>query len=54
MENALNPANVAHAAKEPATRAQFISSDDKDMLRAARDLTKDLGEAKAHWQARSW
>ena len=47
MENALNPANVAHAAKEPATRAQFISSDDKDMLRAARDLTKDLGEAKA-------
>jgi len=32
--------------KGPATRAQFQSSDDKDMLRAARDLTKDLGEAK--------
>ncbi|MEL6876545.1 MAG: fatty acid desaturase [Pseudomonadota bacterium] len=30
-----------------ATRAQFQSVDDKDMLRAARDLTKDLGQAKA-------
>ncbi len=30
-----------------ATRAQFALSDDKDMLRAARDLTKDIGEAKA-------
>ncbi|MBD2840794.1 fatty acid desaturase family protein [Erythrobacter rubeus] len=30
-----------------ATRAQFQTNDDKDMLRAARDLTKDLGEAKA-------
>ncbi len=29
------------------TRAQFQTSDDKDMLRAARDLTKDLGEARA-------
>ncbi|MBV7266054.1 fatty acid desaturase family protein [Erythrobacter ani] len=29
-----------------ATRAQFQTNDDKDMLRAARDLTKDLGEAK--------
>lgn len=36
------------AATEPrrATRADFQSEDDKDMLRAARDLTKDLGEAK--------
>ncbi len=32
--------------KGPATRAQFQTADDKDMLRAARDLTKDLGEAR--------
>lgn len=30
----------------PATRAQFLASDDKAMLRAARDLTKGLGTAK--------
>ena len=30
-----------------ATRAQFVEADDKDMLRAARDLTKGLGEARA-------
>ena len=30
-----------------ATRAQFVASDDKAMLRAARDLTKGLGAAKA-------
>ena len=29
-----------------ATRAQFMAQDDKAMLRAARDLTKGLGEAK--------
>ncbi len=29
-----------------ATRADFQTQDDKDMLRAARELTKDLGEAK--------
>lgn len=29
-----------------ATRAQFMAEDDKAMLRAARDLTKGLGEAK--------
>lgn len=34
------------AAKTRAKRADFQTSDDKDMLRAARDLTKDLGEAK--------
>ncbi len=28
------------------TRAQFVRSDDKVMLRAARDLTKDIGEAR--------
>ena len=35
--------------REPApraTRAQFMGQDDKAMLRAARDLTKGLGEAK--------
>lgn len=47
MENALTPAASAPIEKVPATRAQFIKTDDKDMLRAARDLTKDLGEAKA-------
>ncbi len=31
-----------------ATRTDFISNDDKDMLRAARDLTKDLGEARGN------
>jgi fatty acid desaturase len=30
-----------------ATRVQFMAADDKAMLRAARDLTKGLGEAKA-------
>jgi fatty acid desaturase len=29
-----------------AHRAQFVSQDDKEMLKAARELTKDLGEAK--------
>lgn len=32
-----------------ATRADFQSVDDKDMLRAARELTKDLGEAKGKY-----
>jgi fatty acid desaturase len=35
------------AAPVKATRVQFIAEDDKAMLRAARDLTKGLGEAKA-------
>jgi len=30
-----------------ATRADFMSADDKALLRAARDLTKDLGAARA-------
>ena len=34
------------AASERATRAAFMAEDDKAMLRAARDLTKGLGEAK--------
>lgn len=36
------------SAKTRAKRADFQTADDKDMLRAARDLTKDLGEAKGH------
>ena len=35
------------AAPVKATRVQFMAEDDKAMLRAARDLTKGLGEAKA-------
>lgn len=34
------------AAPPRATRAQFMAEDDKAMLRAARDLTKGLGEAR--------
>ncbi len=44
----------AKSAREPApraTRAQFMAEDDKAMLRAARDLTKGLGEAnpRIYW-----
>lgn len=45
----LDPAKAtpaAHANVRRATRADFQTQDDKDMLRAARDLTKDLGTAK--------
>ncbi|NBC88965.1 MAG: fatty acid desaturase [Alphaproteobacteria bacterium] len=47
MEQPLSPPKpvVAHAPR--ATRRDFMTSDDKDMLRAARDLTKGLGEARA-------
>ncbi|WFL76117.1 fatty acid desaturase [Altererythrobacter arenosus] len=44
MEQALESPVVAP--RERATREQFRSADDKDMLRAARDLTKGLGVAK--------
>ncbi len=40
-------ADAPKSAPVKATRAQFQTEDDKVMLRAARDLTKDLGEAKA-------
>lgn len=46
MEQTLDPAAAA-APKAPATRAQFIANDDREMLRIARDLTKDIGEARA-------
>lgn len=35
-----------HPQPAKATRVQFMVEDDKAMLRAARDLTKGLGEAK--------
>lgn len=37
---------LSPAAPVKATRAAFMAEDDKAMLRAARDLTKGLGEAK--------
>jgi len=40
------PAQPAKATPKP-SRAQFMAEDDKAMLRAARDLTKGLGEARA-------
>lgn len=44
----LDPAQTAPAnrAGGRATRADFQTQDDKDMLRAARDLTKGLGQAR--------
>lgn len=46
MENTLDPATSAPVGAPRATRTQFIDSDDRDMLRVARDLTKDLGQAR--------
>ncbi len=47
VQSNLDPvAGASGETKGPATRAQFQTADDKDMLRAARDLTKDLGEAR--------
>lgn len=47
----MTPLDTMHQTIPPqpprATRVQFMAEDDKDMLRAARDLTKGLGEAKA-------
>jgi fatty acid desaturase len=44
----MQPSSITSADLAPrATRADFQSSDDKAMLRAARDLTKDLGQARA-------
>lgn len=42
----MNPAVPNISEKPRAKRADFLDMDDKDMLRAARDLTKDLGEAR--------
>jgi fatty acid desaturase len=46
MHQTIPPQGAAAATAPRATRADFLREDDKDMLRAARDLTKDLGEAK--------
>jgi len=50
MHQTINPARpdalAPPANNARATRAQFMATDDKAMLRAARDLTKGLGEAK--------
>jgi fatty acid desaturase len=47
MQQTLDPALTAKRAPAPrASRAAFMAEDDKAMLRAARDLTKGLGEAK--------
>ena len=46
MQQPVSPHADARAVKPRATRADFMGADDKAMLRAARDLTKGLGEAK--------
>ena len=47
MHQTISSKAPADASKPRAKREDFQREDDKDMLRAARDLTKDLGEAKA-------
>lgn len=47
MHQPLDAALSSNPAPIKATRVQFMAEDDKDMLRAARDLTKGLGEARA-------
>jgi fatty acid desaturase len=46
----MTPLDAMHQTITPqpprATRVQFMAEDDKDMLRAARDLTRGLGEAR--------
>lgn len=44
FDQILDPAMQRRPAR--ATRAQFVESDDRAMLRAARDLTKGLGKAR--------
>lgn len=47
MQQTIDPKRAeATAPPAKATRVQFMAEDDKAMLRAARDLTKGLGEAK--------
>jgi fatty acid desaturase len=47
MHQSVSPVAPVHRiAPQPAIRADFQTVDDKDMLRAARDLTKGLGEAR--------
>ncbi|MGB7370135.1 fatty acid desaturase family protein [Erythrobacter sp.] len=55
MHQSIDPAaprnGEAPAPLKRATRADFLRADDKDMLRAARDLTSDLGTAnpRIYW-----
>ena len=46
IERNLDPTATGNSAKPRATRSQFIKQDDRDMLRAARDITADLGAAR--------
>ncbi len=46
MQSPLSPATSDARELPRAKRADYQTADDKDMLRAARDLTKDLGEAR--------
>lgn len=46
MHQTIDPAHPDALSPPRATRSQFMASDDKAMLRAARDLTKGLGEAR--------
>ena len=45
IQPTFDPVHAASPARP--TRAQFVQSDDKAMLRAVRDLTRDIGEARA-------
>ncbi len=46
IQQTIDPASPGALAPVRATRVQFMAEDDKAMLRAARDLTKGLGDAK--------
>lgn len=46
VHQTIDPARPDALSPPRATRSQFMVEDDKAMLRAARDLTKGLGEAK--------
>lgn len=44
--SAAEATDLPSGSRRRAVRSDFLSQDDKDMLRAARDLVRDLGEAK--------
>lgn len=46
MHQTISPKAPTDAPKPRAKREDYQTQDDKDMLRAVRDLTKDLGEAR--------
>ncbi|MEL7444609.1 MAG: fatty acid desaturase [Pseudomonadota bacterium] len=48
VQQNLDPAIGAAREGGPATRAQFQTEDDREMLKAARELTKDLGQARGN------